>query len=108
MVNLATWSSSTGLWTLSLTDFKTGLTVSKTCNVFISATGALSVPSYPQFEGQDKFEGKVWHSAEWGKGGDGKTGGEEYKNLNVVIVGNGCSAAQIVPVRTITFVSEAL
>ena len=85
----ATYSRETGLWTLKIKDVKTGSERTRTCNILITAVGGLSNPNLPPFN-VDDFEGAVFHSAEWDQS-------VSLKDKDVVIVGNGCSAAQIVP-----------
>ncbi len=59
----ATWSAEKGVWTLEITDLATDVKSTKTCTILISAVGGLSIPSSPTFEGQDKFQGTIFHSA---------------------------------------------
>jgi cation diffusion facilitator CzcD-associated flavoprotein CzcO len=60
------------------------------CDIFISAVGGISAPREAKFEGLEEFQGKVFHTARWDHGYD-------YKGKRMAIVGNGCSAAQVVP-----------
>lgn len=60
-----TWSDETGLWTLNIKNTRTGELAVKTCNVFISAAGALTEPQIPNFPGRELFKGPVFHSARW-------------------------------------------
>ncbi|SCV72553.1 BQ2448_4090 [Microbotryum intermedium] len=83
------FSRETGLWTLELKDVKTGKTKTRTCNILISCVGGLSVPNDPTFDTKD-FNGDVMHSAQWNHD-------VSIVDKDVVVVGNGCSAAQIVP-----------
>ena len=52
--------------------------------------GALSVPREIGIKGAEKFKGPVFHSARWDHS-------VNVKGKNVVVIGNGCSATQIVP-----------
>ncbi|GAA5966609.1 hypothetical protein JCM21900_001468 [Sporobolomyces salmonicolor] len=88
-VESARFSRETGLWTLSIRDLATNTTRTRTCNVLISCLGGLSIPNEPPFDPKE-FSGEVWHSARWRED-------VSLKGKDVVIVGNGCSAAQIVP-----------
>lgn len=56
----------------------------------INASGPLSQPQLPSFEGIHLFEGKSFHSNRWEHDFD-------YRGKRVAIVGNGASAAQIIP-----------
>ena len=79
-----------GIWTLRIKNVVTGKESVKTCNVFISCVGGLREPSYPAFASESKdFKGDVFHSARWDHSVD-------LKGKRLVLVGNGCSAAQIV------------
>ncbi|SCZ87860.1 BZ3500_MvSof-1268-A1-R1_Chr2-3g05328 [Microbotryum saponariae] len=89
MVLEARHSRQTGLWTIQVKDLKTGETKTRTCNILISALGGLANPNDPSFDVRD-FNGDVFHSAQWNFD-------VSLKNKDVVMVGNGCSAAQIVP-----------
>ncbi|GAA5820998.1 hypothetical protein JCM3770_004463 [Rhodotorula araucariae] len=89
IVDEARFSRETGLWTVRLRNVETGETRFKTCNILVSAVGALSVPADAPFD-TSEFEGVVMHSARWDQG-------VSLKDKDVVILGNGCSAAQIVP-----------
>ncbi|KAJ3549625.1 hypothetical protein NM208_g414 [Fusarium decemcellulare] len=63
-----------------------------TCSVLVSAVGGLVEPApWPaNVPGKDKFNGKIMHSARWDSTVD-------FNGKNVVVVGTGCSAAQLVP-----------
>jgi YD repeat-containing protein len=56
----------------------------------INATGPLSQPVVPHFEGQERFQGKTFHTNNWDHRFD-------YRNKRVAIVGSGASAAQVIP-----------
>jgi cation diffusion facilitator CzcD-associated flavoprotein CzcO len=56
----------------------------------INATGPLSQPVVPRFEGQDRFQGKTFHTNNWDHTYD-------YRGKRVAIVGSGASAAQVIP-----------
>lgn len=58
--------------------------------VVVSAVGGLVEPKEPiDLPGRDQFAGKIVHTARW----DEKV---ELKDKNVVVIGTGCSAAQVV------------
>ena len=59
-------------------------------DVLISATGPLSVPSYPNVPGLQDFKGPVFHSAEWDHSVD-------LTGKRVAVIGTGASAIQFVP-----------
>ena len=58
--------------------------------VLILAAGALFEPRIPEFPGIESFEGEYWHSARWNHGYD-------LSGKNVVSIGTGASAIQLVP-----------
>ncbi|GAA5907877.1 hypothetical protein JCM6882_004580, partial [Rhodosporidiobolus microsporus] len=104
VVEEARFSRETGLWTVKIRNVETGETRTKTCNIFISAVGALSTPADAPFDTKD-FEGVVMHSAKWDRS-------VSVKDKDVVVLGNGCSAAQIIPailpeVKSLTQVARA-
>jgi len=56
----------------------------------INATGPLSQPVIPHFPGQDRFQGKTFHTNNWDHSYD-------YRDKRVAIVGSGASAVQVIP-----------
>jgi cation diffusion facilitator CzcD-associated flavoprotein CzcO len=56
----------------------------------INATGPLSQPVIPHFPGQDRFQGKTFHTNNWDHSYD-------YRGKRVAIVGSGASAVQVIP-----------
>ncbi|MCJ8203223.1 NAD(P)/FAD-dependent oxidoreductase [Pseudomonas sp. RGM2987] len=56
----------------------------------INATGPLSQPVIPAFEGLERFKGKTFHTNHWDHAYD-------YRHKRVAIVGSGASAAQVIP-----------
>lgn len=91
LVEEARFSRSTGLWSVITRDLETKETTTRTANVFISAVGALSAPADVPFD-TSEYDGVVVHSAKYDRSID-------LKGKDVVVLGNGCSAAQIIPVR---------
>jgi len=61
-----------------------------TAQVLVDATGPLSHPQVPSIRGLRRFEGKLFHSAEWDH--DHDLSGER-----VAVIGTGASAIQFVP-----------
>jgi cation diffusion facilitator CzcD-associated flavoprotein CzcO len=59
-------------------------------DVLIAATGQLSRPSTPDIPGLARFEGTLFHSAEWDHGHD-------LTGERVAVLGTGASAIQFVP-----------
>ena len=58
--------------------------------VLVSGCGQLGRPRVPALPGLDRFAGATCHSARWDTGAD-------VTGRNVVVIGSGASAAQIVP-----------
>ncbi|KDB23870.1 hypothetical protein H109_04252 [Trichophyton interdigitale MR816] len=56
----------------------------------LSAVGQLNYPHYPSIPGIDDFKGKLMHSARW-------DWSYSIKDKKVGIIGNGATAAQIIP-----------
>lgn len=56
----------------------------------INATGPLSQPVIPQIPGQERFQGKTFHTNNWDHDYD-------YRGKRVAIVGSGASAVQVIP-----------
>jgi len=80
----ATWDEALERWLVETAggDFSAAL--------LIDATGPLSHPAVPAIRGLRRFEGKLFHSAEWDHGHD--LAGER-----VAVIGTGASAIQFVP-----------
>jgi cation diffusion facilitator CzcD-associated flavoprotein CzcO len=80
----ATWDETERLWRVTTSRGEL------TADVVVSATGALSEPKNPDYEGFDSFAGEVFHSARWNHDVD-------LAGKRVAIIGTGASAIQIVP-----------
>lgn len=61
-----------------------------TARIVVNCSGALSVPRDCDVDGWQEFAGPLFHSARWDSSVD-------LTGKNVVVLGNGCSATQIVP-----------
>jgi cation diffusion facilitator CzcD-associated flavoprotein CzcO len=86
----ASWNKGAGYWEIRFRDLNSGIEYTRHAAIFISAVGGISFPRDVKFQGMDKFKGKMFHTARWDHGYD-------YTNKRVAIIGNGCSAAQVVP-----------
>jgi len=82
-------SRADGLWHLTLKDLATGQLRHRTCNFLFSCLGGLAIPNDPPFD-PSTFAGPVMHSCQWDPSVD-------VRDKDVVVVGNGCTAAQLVP-----------
>jgi 4-hydroxyacetophenone monooxygenase len=87
-VRAATWTEETATWRLDLTgpDGPDQVTV----QAVIVAVGQLNRPKLPDIEGLESFDGPWFHSARWDHGVD-------LTGKKVAVIGNGCSAAQLIP-----------
>jgi cation diffusion facilitator CzcD-associated flavoprotein CzcO len=56
----------------------------------INASGPLSTPVIPDFNGKESFKGKSFHTNNWDQDYD-------YRGKRIAIIGSGASAAQIIP-----------
>ncbi|KAL0566808.1 hypothetical protein V5O48_015190 [Marasmius crinis-equi] len=86
----ASWNNTTLKWDVHFHDNLTKLTFTRSAKVFISAVGGISFPRDVRFPGQEKFKGELFHTARWNHNYD-------YRGKRVAVIGNGCSAAQVVP-----------
>jgi len=80
----AAWDEERALWSVETSGG------AWTARVVVDATGPLSQPSRPAIRGLRRFEGKVFHSAEWDHEHD-------LTGERVAVIGTGASAIQIVP-----------
>ncbi len=79
------WDEKEQLWIIKITDGK----VYKSQFV-INASGPLSTPVVPPFEGKESFEGVSFHTNNWDHSFD-------HKGKKVAIIGSGASAVQVIP-----------
>lgn len=86
----AKWHNDLGKWEVNLKDLKSGIEYSRYASVFVSAVGAISFPRDVKFPGMENFKGHMFHTARWDHS-------VSYTNKRVAVIGNGCSAAQVVP-----------
>lgn len=89
----AAWSSEDARWTLDLacTDGERGRET-LTCNFVLMCSGYFShdQPYRPHFEGEEDFEGTMFHPQLWPEDLD-------YAGKRVVVIGSGATAMTIVP-----------
>lgn len=86
----ATFDDVNAHWIVKVRDLKTKEEKTHTARLFFSCVGALSVPRKCDVPGSESFQGSLFHSARWEKDVD-------LQDRKVVILGNGCTASQIVP-----------
>lgn len=58
--------------------------------ILVSCVGTISILKDCDIPHDEDFQGAIWHSARWNHDYDSK-------DETVAVVGNGCSAAQLVP-----------
>lgn len=85
----ATWNEE-AYWEVRLRDLSTNIEYTRTSKLFISAVGGISNPRDAKFPGIETFQGEVFHTARWNHNYD-------YRGKRMAIIGNGCSAVQVVP-----------
>ncbi|KAE8154657.1 hypothetical protein BDV25DRAFT_135577 [Aspergillus avenaceus] len=94
-VQEARWDDSQGRWILDVNvsgtvDSQVHESYQITTDFLVSAVGQLNIPSWSSIPGIDDFTGKLMHSARWDRTYD-------FTDKRVAVVGNGATAAQIVP-----------
>jgi cation diffusion facilitator CzcD-associated flavoprotein CzcO len=86
----ANWNEETKKWDVRFKDLKTKIEFVRCAAVFISAVGGISYPRDVKFPGMEKFKGAMFHTARWDHS-------YNYEGKRMAVIGNGCSAAQVVP-----------
>ncbi|PYH91801.1 dimethylaniline monooxygenase, partial [Aspergillus ellipticus CBS 707.79] len=89
-VTRCVWRDDDDRWLLYLRDVQTGRTFTHECQILFAATGMLVEPRPFDVSGVEDFHGSIFHSARWNHDID-------LEGKNVIVIGNGCTAAQIVP-----------
>ncbi|KAF4554155.1 Pyridine nucleotide-disulfide oxidoreductase-like protein 11 [Elsinoe fawcettii] len=92
-VNEAVWHADTQTWLVTITNHATKHTYKLRARAVVSGVGALSVPRQCEISGNEAFKGRLFHSAQWDSSFD-------WTDKEVVVLGNGCSATQFVPILT--------
>src|SRR5436309_471461 len=86
-VTAATFDEAANRWTI---ETHNGAPLS--ANYCIMATGCLSVPNEPKFNGIEKFSGLTYHTGQW------PHEGVDFSGQRVGIIGTGSSAVQSIPI----------
>ncbi len=91
-VQRASWSSTSGRWTLDTLDEQNGERKQYTCTFLVGATGYYNYDTghRPEFPGQERFGGPVVHPQFWPEDLD-------YTGKRVVVIGSGATAVTLVP-----------
>jgi cation diffusion facilitator CzcD-associated flavoprotein CzcO len=88
--NTAIWNEQSNTWTLTLKNLVDGTTFEETVDILILAIGGLAIPNGCNIPGVNEFKGDIFHSARWRHD-------VSLVDKNVIVIGNGCSASQIIP-----------
>ncbi|KAI8937760.1 hypothetical protein NX059_005460 [Plenodomus lindquistii] len=91
IVEKAEWDDVDNVWKVSVLNLKTKEQKIRRAKILISGVGSLSVPKTCDLPGVETYQGKMFHSAQWDHSFD-------WKDKDVVVLGNGCSATQFVPI----------
>jgi cation diffusion facilitator CzcD-associated flavoprotein CzcO len=97
----ASWSVRKNRWDVTFLDLRTNIEFTRSATIIVSAVGGISYPRDIKFPGMDKFKGEIFHTARWNHKFN-------YKGKRLAVIGNGCSAAQVVPsvVKDAAFVKQ--
>jgi cation diffusion facilitator CzcD-associated flavoprotein CzcO len=88
----ASWSSISGLWTVTATNEDTGETETYTAGFLLGCTGYYNYDTgyRPHFPGEETFKGQTVHPQHWPEDLD-------YSDKKVVVIGSGATAVTLVP-----------
>jgi cation diffusion facilitator CzcD-associated flavoprotein CzcO len=84
-VEAAAWDDTSGIWTVTIADGSR-----YTARYLITAIGALSAPTLPNYPGMDSFRGPSFHTAHWPKGG------VDFAGKRVAVIGTGATGVQTI------------
>jgi cation diffusion facilitator CzcD-associated flavoprotein CzcO len=86
----AKWIAKENKWEVIFFDLVSKHRYTQKASIFISAIGSIAEPRKVKFPGMEDFKGTVFHTARW------RTD-YNYRGKRMALIGNGCSAAQVVP-----------
>jgi cation diffusion facilitator CzcD-associated flavoprotein CzcO len=86
----AKWIAEENKWEVTFFDMISKQSYTKKASIFVSAIGSIAEPRKVEFPGIKDFNGTIFHTARWDKDYD-------YRGKRMALIGNGCSAAQVVP-----------
>ncbi len=89
-VEAAAWDEATSRWQVTVNNAGTIERCSP--RFLVMATGCLSSPNTPRFEGAEDFSGEIYHTGEW------PHEGVDFTGKKVAVIGTGSSAVQSIPV----------
>ncbi|KAL6151292.1 hypothetical protein ACJQWK_10798 [Exserohilum turcicum] len=91
MVEKAVWNELDSVWEVTVVNLTTKERMVRRAKILVSGVGSLSVPKPCDISGVEQYKGRLFHSAQWDHSFD-------WKDKDVVVLGNGCSATQFVPI----------
>ena len=93
LVVSAQYSEPENRWVIRLGDGRT-----ESCRFLFSATGPLSIPQMPSYDGVDSYLGEAYHSYYWPNDEEGGTDGKriDFRGKSVGVVGTGATGVQII------------
>ncbi|GAM83373.1 hypothetical protein ANO11243_013600 [Dothideomycetidae sp. 11243] len=94
-VETAVWQPNAQRWLVIIKDLERKTTYTLTARAVVASVGLLSIPKPCTIPGAESFDGKIFHSGNW-------DASFNWTDKKVVVVGNGCSATQFVPIMTRT------
>ncbi|KAJ0163186.1 Baeyer-Villiger monooxygenase, partial [Colletotrichum tanaceti] len=90
LVERCEWVEERARWRMTIRHLKSGATYFHECQFLFAGTGALVTPREIDVPGADTFGGVISHTGRWRPDID-------LEGKRVVLFGNGCTAAQVVP-----------
>ena len=85
----ARWIKDDQEWEVRFQDLQTSVEFVRRATVLISAVGGINKPREVKFEGMEKFQRPMFHTAKWDHSVD-------YADKRVAVIGNGCSAGTLI------------
>ncbi|KAL1861656.1 hypothetical protein Daus18300_008772 [Diaporthe australafricana] len=84
------WFEERARWRMTIRNLQSGAVLTHECQFLFCAPGQLAKPRDFDVPGAATFEGAMFHTARWPRDVD-------LRDKKVVVFGNGCTAAQVVP-----------
>ncbi|KAJ5716704.1 Flavoprotein [Penicillium malachiteum] len=89
-VDVCIWCEESSRWLMIIRDVRTGEIMHHECQILFAATGQLVEPRPCDIPGAASFQGDIFHTSRWNHD-------VSLEGKKVVVIGNGCTAAQLVP-----------
>ncbi|KAK8007308.1 hypothetical protein PG989_001298 [Apiospora arundinis] len=84
------WDDDALEWIVEMENLVSGQRYTQTCQVLVSCVGGLTNPRQVTFPGMSNFQGTIMHTARWDHT-------VSFSDKRVAVIGNGASAAQVIP-----------